>query len=950
MQKKFFSIVLVCTLFLFFCSLSAYSQGEESLSFKELIDLGKDAINQEQYEKAILYFKLAHLANPSSDEPRQWVNFVKRIQEGRVAIVELKSNIVELKPFPQTKTKEFPPGVPTEETTGTTKQKLFPPKKGERQKKQAAPSVSTMGEWPAPRAQAKGSPGAVSAAPIQSKDIDLNDELWLTQPDTALNLEIQQEVTLKGENIEKFLVVSPQFISVERLDSNRIKIIGLLRGGTFLHVWDARGRWTFNVNVNFPAQILTPAQQKAAQYEVIEPFRFGYASDWSSYYIGNNLPNLERQNLHFTQITNIAGNTPYGNFDTYTIFNRFGESTEVTGYSVGLTNGQIGNFKNFSIRGFDASQAFSPLTLEGKYFRGVLLNAEAFNRNINYTVLWGRESLLFGYLASDPFGRVESFIEGGRVTLFPHDSHQYSLNYAQGYGSHRADYLKKRAYSVVTEHKFAKAFLASELAYDEDNFAGLIRTEFGTPKNRLNLNFRDIDKDFVTVTNFPANRGEVGGTAVWSFTRPHFDVYSNLDLYQDNFLPNQDHPDSLNYDLSTSAGVALSQDSNWRSSIYYQDTPGVLSPHRNFRLNNTLSKMFRILNDRYLSTFIGVNYQRSRFTLSPSSEFDRYSATAGFRLPLIKNLSYFADYEYSWLEEKLSGDHLNPQVFSTGLNYSKELSKFWMMDMGLFYRNEQEADSLLSFLAGEDSLTGNIGFNFRPTDDFQFFIDTRLRNVWAESPSRSAYNEADIRWGIRSSWDLPFNWSPVGTIEGTVFNDLNQNKIQDRDEPGVSGVTIRVGNSTVVSDHTGWYQKKVRAKKISIDLDLATVPDKYIVSTSMYENVEIFHHQTQKFNFPLTSHSGIYGVVYYDQNHNGQLDSQDVLIPRIKISLDNRETTITDFQGVYFFNDISEGQHTVFIDVNSLPMEYLPLIKISNTFHLEEGTTYVLHVPLKLKR
>ena len=36
------------------------------------------------------------------------------------------------------------------------------------------------------------------------------------------------------------------------------------------------------------------------------------------------------------------------------------------------------------------------------------------------------------------------------------------------------------------------------------------------------------------------------------------------------------------------------------------------------------------------------------------------------------------------------------------------------------------------------------------------------------------------------------------------------------------------------------------------------------------------------------------------------------------------------------------------VRVNSLPIEYLPQIKLKNELEIAEGTTYVFHVPLKL--
>ena len=51
----------------------------------------------------------------------------------------------------------------------------------------------------------------------------------------------------------------------------------------------------------------------------------------------------------------------------------------------------------------------------------------------------------------------------------------------------------------------------------------------------------------------------------------------------------------------------------------------------------------------------------------------------------------------------------------------------------------------------------------------------------------------------------------------------------------------------------------------------------------------------------------------------------------------------------YYIEGLKPGKHTVRIDVNSLPIEYLPLVKVSNSVEVTEGTTYVYHIPLKKK-
>lgn len=900
------------------------------------LDLGQKALKANHPEEALDYFRHAELVCSDQETPLSYINLIKRRLEGAVQV--------------------FPPPL---------EKKKLPPKKGavvrtEKIKTQALPKIKKIEmpsiESPLPPAKEKksflGKTIVTGKKPELLKGpnvVYLNEDLKTSQPSTLLRIELNKSLILEGSHIERFLVITPGFISVEPIDRNRINVHADKRGSTFLHVWDDQGRWTFNVEVIFPIQTTETKVLEKQSEEYAKPFRLSYSSDWNSFYLGQDLHHLERKSLNFLQWTGITGETPYGDFDSAAIFNKFGEDNVLTGYSVGLTKGQIGDFKDFTIRGFDTSKSFSPLSLPGRYFRGFLFESLAFHDNIEYTILQGKDRATFGFLSPGVFERRNSFIEGAKVTLFPKDENHYSLNYAHGFGSGREPFLNDTVYSFEFQRRIKKALLLGEVAHDERNFGRTLATKFGEGKYNLGINFRDIDKDFTTVSNLPPNRGEIGGNIIFNGEVGKSFLNSNLDIFRDRFLPNPENPDALNFDFDTSLDTPLTKSSNLRNSLYFLDTPGELSPRQNLRANSTYTKRFPMFDHRDLTTFVGATYQQSRFKLSPASEYDRYSLSTGFTLPLIKNLSYFANYEYSWVDEKLSGARETPNVFNTGVNYSKQITDSWTGDLGFTYRNEENTQGTNSFLAGEDSITGNMTATYRPSPDFEFFIDGRMRNVWREGPGTTAFNEVDVRCGVRSAWDLPFSWNPTGTIQGVVYKDLNGNQTQDKNEAGIPHVRVMVGKKEVVTNEKGQYKASVKAKKVEVAVEVESIPSGFVFSTSSIKEVQIIPHKVQRIDFGLTTQSGIYGVVFYDANQDGIPDTGDLFISRAKIILDGKETTLSDFEGTYFFKGISPGKHTITIDVNSLPLEYLPLVKLKNEIEVAEGTTYVFHIPLAQK-
>lgn len=927
-MKQKLVYLLLATTCLLFSPLRAEAQSAHSYSF--YLDLAQQSFTNKSYDKALVYFEEAHRLNPSAKEPLHYINLIKRMTERRTNAIELPDIYVR------------PEGNKTSPAQ-SSKSPAKPVKKTTAIKPSVSVETSAVAKQPTRIVIAK------EQSPLAQgpKTIYLDSALQATQPKTFIQIQLNSYVILEGNNIERFLIITPDIIGVERLDRDHVKISALKRGTTFLHVWDATTRWTFNVEVIYQVETKTKVIKEDAREIKARPLRLAYSADWGAFYRGQSLDAVERESLNFLQWSGQYAETPYGDYDSYVVFNKFVESTELTGYSVGLTNGHIGQFKDFRIRGFDNTKTFSTLTVPGQYFRGVLFESEAFHNKFKYSYFQGKDRAIFGYLAPNVLEEKNSYVEGLKMTFNPHSDDQASLNYARGWGEARDAFLKKRVFSVQGQKRLKDYLVGAEQAYDEDTLATLIGTRYDRNDLHVYANFRDIDEDFATITNLPSNRGEIGGTIGVDKKFGPTLYFGYIDFYRERLLSNAENPDAINLDVNSSLEVPLGKRQNFRTSMYWTDTPGELSPHRNLTINNLFSKRFPIWNNGELSTFIGGTYQKSRFNFNPTSEYDRYAANAGFSLPLGKGFNFYSNYEYSWVDNLSDGGVFNPSVWNSGINYSKSLTDFWTLTAGFNYRDEEETEMLNSFLAGEDSTIGNVGLTYRPSADFEFYMDGRVRNVWAESSEATAFNEIDIRSGVRAAWDTMFSWSPSGWVEGHVYKDINNNKRRDDDEVGIAGVKVNVGKKSVVTNREGYYKAKVSAKKVQVTLDVSTVPQGFIFSTPALVDSEIVHHATYKVDFGLTTNSGIYGAVFEDLNGDRKPDREDKLISRAKITLDGgKEVALTDSEGNYFFQNIKPGRHVLAIDINSLPSGYLPTIKVKNVVEVSEGTTFILHIPV----
>ena len=152
--------------------------------------------------------------------------------------------------------------------------------------------------------------------------------------------------------------------------------------------------------------------------------------------------------------------------------------------------------------------------------------------------------------------------------------------------------MKDRVFSWQAQRRVQDIFLEGELAYDENDFARTTTASWDNDPYRLAVTFRDIDKEFTTITGRPSNRGEIGGNIDFGFDVDALDFSSNLNFYKERFLPSEEDPDALNFDFSTTTNVPLGSKARWISSTYYDYTPGELSPRKNFRYNSNVTRRF----------------------------------------------------------------------------------------------------------------------------------------------------------------------------------------------------------------------------------------------------------------------------------------------------------------------------------------------------------------------
>ncbi|HSV43803.1 MAG TPA: hypothetical protein VLJ10_04535, partial [Candidatus Bathyarchaeia archaeon] len=928
----------------------------------------KEAIREKDYGTAILYLETAQTVRPDDPTVTQYLNMAKRALEARVTeakAIRSKSTA--------TQTADTLPSVvaSTSKSSEPTVIKSFSPDRTPFQDTSTIklPEAPTIKSEPAPSpaiiktVTRLNSSDVSSGHPMnnqtpmpnylfadttkQRKTIYLDDELWALQPDTEVELSLTQELIIADTDIERFLAISPDVIEVTRLGNAEILVTPKAYGRSFLHVWEADKRWTFLVKAILPSQVAdrTKISKEELREASSEPFKFHYDMNWNSFNSGPSFDDMDRKSLRIQNYFLLEGPTPYGLFDSFlSTYKTDVEETDVADYSIGLSDAQWKQLSDIDVRLFDANKPISALTMPGRDFRGVVLSAKTVDDD-SLTYLRGRDQATFGSLSPRYSKTRDLFFEAGSVSVKPDIDKTISANFARAWGDDKSDTASSNVYSAEYEQDFDRWSLASEAGYDEDQYAQMVWTRYREDDRYLFFTMRNVPPDYDLVTGPPANGGEVGAAVSMGHTYNDIDLTYFLDLYRDRKNENPENPDALNIDFNSSARKELSPKDTVSGNIYFIHTPGLLGSRTDMRLSSGYAHQFSLFwfeNSRFSTT---GSYQRNRSESSPSSDYDRWGLTPALTVPLHPSLHFNTSYDMYYVDDVAQNEANYPTALNVGLLFNRTLSSKWRTNASIFYRDEENSEDLKSFLAGQDSVTVSSGVTYSPRQGLNIYLDGRARDVLAENDRSNDYVEADIRLGVRSEWDLGLSWNPTGTITGYVFKDSNKNGLKEDSELGIPGVRVKIGDESAVTDQAGWYYHKIQARMVKVSLDVVTIPDGFVFQDVSAKAFDIQHGRYYDGSFPLVTESGIYGVVFVDDNRNGRPDENEEFLSKVKLMLDNDHPTITDLKGAFFFYNISEGEHELRIDMLSLPIDYLPLIPMTNRIKVTEGSTYIFHIP-----
>ena len=172
--------------------------------------------------------------------------------------------------------------------------------------------------------------------------------------------------------------------------------------------------------------------------------------------------------------------------------------------------------------------------------------------------------------------------------------------------------------------------------------------------------------------------------------------------------------------------------------------------------------------------------------------------------------------------------------------------------------------------------------------------------------------------GVKKDFGIPIpatfsNFSDIGFV---AFYDLNGNKIQDDEEPGIENVVIRIGDWSVITAENGkaMLQNVDQGQYEYSALSLVDLKGWFpLVSDS------IAVYGDELISIPFVKGVKIYGSVFIDQEKVSSADDKRLDISGIKITAFDQKTynTLTGSDGSFEFY-LPFGKYTISLDENIL--------------------------------
>ena len=159
-------------------------------------------------------------------------------------------------------------------------------------------------------------------------------------------------------------------------------------------------------------------------------------------------------------------------------------------------------------------------------------------------------------------------------------------------------------------------------------------------------------------------------------------------------------------------------------------------------------------------------------------------------------------------------------------------------------------------------------------------------------------------------------------ISGIVYLDENGNSQYDKNEKTLPEIKMSLNGRRITTNTKGEYlYKNVEPDAYRLYFDLRSLPADYTPVTNQ-KLFKLKENENMFFDFGVTLNGSISGRVFLDQNNNRTYDEGDKPLDWVAVILDNGKKKIfTGHDGVFYFENIPLGEHTIEVMADSLPKD-----------------------------
>jgi hypothetical protein len=314
-----------------------------------------------------------------------------------------------------------------------------------------------------------------------------------------------------------------------------------------------------------------------------------------------------------------------------------------------------------------------------------------------------------------------------------------------------------------------------------------------------------------------------------------------------------------------------------------------------FRSSQTFGRLSVSFESQWSKTQDAVTYVDSKTSQYTTRIYRRWEKFSGW-----VDYSYNIEDNKTVIREGFGGVYQPMHEVYASLSFSQEGAK-----------NEKDSE-ILSF-----------DVNYNPIEDMYFSLEGEMRNNHED-----VKDEWRLWFSFRKSFDLLIPFIKIrGSVDGVVFIDENNNGVFDKDEEGISAVSLLLEQNKAITDKKGKFRfASVIPGEYGLDIEISSVPVGLVSRIELPHKIDVPKGKLEEVNIPMVKVCKAKGIVFEDKNKDGKRDEGEKGIALVRILLITegmiQRDTFSDAEGNYSFSGLLPGKYNISIDEDWLPARH----------------------------